>query len=450
VVGLIYELALGMLDFTTPEEMSFTIFYLLGVAFVGWGAGSRAAVLVSAASTAIMTTHEQMGLENSHLSLRLILWNASTRFLLFCAAGWLTAEITRLNRHLQNLVVARTAQLEAEIEKHKTTSAQLREALSRLRTIIASVPMILFAVDRERRITFEDGQALNVFGVEPGSRVGQSALEAYGNSAETQEQMSRALGGEEFCALVEIGPVALETRYSPTRDGSGAVCGYTGVAVNVTDRRQLERQILEISDREQARIGQELHDGLCQQLVSLAFDANSLESELSAKALPQARTAKRIADFLDQAITEARQLARGLFPIRLQAQGLPSALEELARTTRERFNVQCRSETHTGALVETKAMATHLYRIAQEAVNNAIQHGPARSIIVRLRNRDSRLELQVEDDGRGISPSRLKQCHGMGLHIMDYRARSIGGTFTFGPGPKGGTLISCCVPHRLE
>jgi signal transduction histidine kinase len=310
--------------------------------------------------------------------------------------------------------------------------------------------MVLFAVDRDGRITFEDGRALNVFGVEPGARVGLSAVEAYGRSPEVQEHMRRALGGEEFSAPVEIGPVALETWYSPTRDSSGGICGYTGVALNVTDRRQLERQILEISDREQARIGQELHDGLCQQLVSLAFDANSLESELTAKRLPQARTAKRIADLLDRAITEARQLARGLFPIRLDAQGLPSALEELARTTRERFGVQCRFEASEGAAVETKAMATHLYRIAQEAVNNAVQHGPARSITLRLQSRRNRLALEVQDDGQGISPVRLKQSHGMGLHIMDYRARSIGGTFAFGPGPDGGTLISCCVPGRLD
>ena len=450
VLGLLYELALGMVDFTTPEEMSFTIFYLLGVAFVGWGAGTRASVFISAASAGIMAYHERFGADNKPLGLGVILWNTSTRFLLFCAAGWLTAEITRLNRHLQSLVNARTAQLQSEIEKHKTTSAQLSEALLRLRAIIASVPMVLFAVDRQGKITFEDGRALNIFGVQPGERVGQNALEAYGNSLDIQEHMRRALGGEEFSASVEMGPVALDTWYSPARDNNGGICGYTGIAVNVTDRRRLERQILEISDREQARIGQEIHDGLCQQLVSLAFDANSLEGDLAAQKLSQARTAKRIADFLDQAISEARQLARGLFPIRLEAQGLPSALEELARATQERFRIQCRLETSEGAILATKAIATHLYRIAQEAVNNAVQHGPARSVILRLQNRRNRLELEVEDDGQGISTAHVKNCRGMGLHIMDYRARSIGGTFSFGPGPRGGTLISCCVPSRLD
>jgi signal transduction histidine kinase len=262
--------------------------------------------------------------------------------------------------------------------------------------------------------------------------------------------MQRALAGEEFSAPVEIGPIVLETWYSPARDTDGTISGYTGVAINVTDRRRLERQILEISDREQARLGQEIHDGLCQQLVSLAFDANSLEQELVGRKLPQAKTAKRITDFLDRAITEARQLARGLFPIRLDVQGLPSALEELARTTRERFGIECRFEVSEMARIETKTMATHLYRIAQEAITNAIKHGHARILTVRLFSRTRQLELNIEDNGQGFSPATLKNCQGMGLHIMDYRARSIGGTFSFRPGAQGGTSVSCCVPAAVD
>lgn len=448
VLGILYELTLGLLDYATPEEMSFTIFYLLGVAFVGWGGGTRAAALVSAVSAGIMISHERIALDSS--SHGVLVWNASTRFLLFCGVGWLTAEITRLNRHLQRLVEARTVRLRAETQKHKATSAQLSEALSRLQTIIANLPMIIFAVDRRGVITFEDGRALQSLGVTPGAHVGQKVSEAYSQSKEIPEHMHRALRGEEFSAPVEIGPVVLETWYSPTRERDGSVCGYTGVAVNVTGQRRLERQILEISDREQARLGQEIHDGLCQQLVSLAFDANALERELGERALPAARTAARIAQFLDQTITEARQLARGLFPIRLEAQGLPSALEELARATRERYGISCQFETSEAAAIANKTTATHLYRIAQEAVTNALKHGKPRAITLRLESRSGQLELQVEDDGQGIGPAKLTECRGMGLHIMDYRARSIGGTFSFGPGARGGTAVCCCVPTRLD
>ena len=211
LLGIGYELILGLLDYATPEEMSFTIFYLLGVAFVGWGGGTRPAILVSAIPAAILISHSKFapGLSN----LVVLVWNVSTRFLLFCAVGWLTSEITRLNRHLQKMVEARTAQLRAEIQKHKATSAQLSEALSRLQTIIANLPMVIFAVDRKGTLTFEDGRALNSLGIQPGAHVGQNVSQAYHQSRQIPEHMQRALRGEEFSALVELGPVVLETWY---------------------------------------------------------------------------------------------------------------------------------------------------------------------------------------------------------------------------------------------
>ena len=213
-----------------------------------------------------------------------------------------------------------------------------------------------------------------------------------------------------------------------------------------TERRRLERQILGISDREQARVGQDIHDGLCQHLVSLAFNANSLERQLSRQRRPEAAIAHRIADFLDQAITESRQLSRGLFPIRLEEEGLTSALDELAQTTRERFQVRCRLSSKQPVRIGDRTVAIHLYRIAQEAVNNAVKHGHADSISISLRARAGRLELKVQDNGTGLAAQSSRKPKGMGLHIMDYRARSIGGTLRLSPGLRGGVLVSCCVP----
>ncbi len=213
------------------------------------------------------------------------------------------------------------------------------------------------------------------------------------------------------------------------------------------EQHRLERQILEISDREQARIGQDIHDGLCQHLVSLAFDANALHRALAAGRQPEARTARRIARFLDRAITESRQLSRGLFPVRLETEGLASALEELATSTRDRFKIRCRFAGQGPVLVPARAIATHLYRIAQEAVSNAIRHSRARSITIRLRAGVRALELSVEDDGAGFSSATRQKSSGMGLHIMDYRARTLGGTLTVAPRRRGGTIVCCCVPR---
>jgi signal transduction histidine kinase len=216
------------------------------------------------------------------------------------------------------------------------------------------------------------------------------------------------------------------------------------------ERHRLERQLLEISDREHARMGQDIHDGLCQQLVILAFDANSLQGQLAAQHRTEAKAVGRIALYLDHAITEARRLSRGLFPVRLEREGLAPALEELARTTRERFSVRCRFVSKGSPSVKNSVVATHLYRIAQEAVRNAIKHSRATNIIIRLCARAGGLELSVEDDGSGVAAAGRAKATGMGLHIMDYRARAIGGALQLGPGPHGGTKVSCCVPARVS
>jgi PAS domain S-box-containing protein len=212
-------------------------------------------------------------------------------------------------------------------------------------------------------------------------------------------------------------------------------------------RHRLERQLLEISDREQARIGHEIHDGLCQHLVSLAFDANTLRRTLTAARRTEAGTARRIARYLDNAITEARQLSRGLFPVRLDKHGLPPALEELAKATCSRFNIRCRFVGDDLWPGVDSILATHLYRIAQEAVTNAVKHSRGRSVSIRLRARASKLELTVADNGAGLSADGPRKSGGLGLHIMDYRARTIGGTLRLGPGRRGGTVVYCCVPN---
>lgn len=213
-----------------------------------------------------------------------------------------------------------------------------------------------------------------------------------------------------------------------------------------SERHGLERQILEISERERIRIGQEIHDGLCQELVSLAFDAVSLGKQLSRARRPEAAIASRLAWHLDQAITGSRQLARGLFRICLEAEGLVPALRELARATAERFRVRCHFVGEPSPFAKGDPVASHLYRIAQEAVNNALKHGRANAISISLRVSARQMELAVLDDGIGLASTPSRKRQGMGLRIMDYRARSIGGALRLGPGPRGGTLVSCRLP----
>ena len=208
--------------------------------------------------------------------------------------------------------------------------------------------------------------------------------------------------------------------------------------------RETEKKILEISDREQARLGQDLHDGLCQLLVSAAFDCNRLRQRMAELSPADAAAAEDLGAMLDTGITQARQLARGLYPVKLETDGLTSALEELAATTRHRFQIDCALECAHPILLRDNVIATHLYRIAQEAVNNAARHSGGDRVLIRVCRSDGKLELTVSDNGGGVSAS--PKHNGMGLNIMDYRTRRIGGTLKLQRGTAGGTTVLCSVP----
>lgn len=210
----------------------------------------------------------------------------------------------------------------------------------------------------------------------------------------------------------------------------------------IIENRELERNILEISDREQARIGQDLHDGLCQQLVSAAFSTNMLREKLDRDFEAGTRDAARIADMIDDAINQARNLARGLYPVRLETDGLDLALRELASTLARRFDSVCAVECPEPVAPCRGAVGIHLYRIAQEALVNSAKHARAERIVISLVRRNGRVRLTVEDNGVGISRA-LPNPDGMGLRIMEYRARMIGADFWIGGAGSHGTQVSC-------
>jgi len=214
---------------------------------------------------------------------------------------------------------------------------------------------------------------------------------------------------------------------------------------DVTSRKLMEKQIAEISEREQLRMGHDLHDGVCQQLVSTAFAANLLRERLQEKDMPEARTAEQIVDLLNNAISDSRSLARGLYPVKLDLDGLGSALEELAENTRNISGICCRFQCEQPVLIHDSVAGTNLYRIAQEAVNNAVKHSNAKNISIELDAVEEEVMLTVSDDGMGFSPSKINgnQVKGMGLHIMRYRARLIGASLEIRPGHNGGTTVIC-------
>jgi len=213
------------------------------------------------------------------------------------------------------------------------------------------------------------------------------------------------------------------------------------VLATAIERRGLEEELLNISSREQRHIGQDLHDGLCQQLVGIEFRNSVLVQQLQDAPAAQAEAAK-IGESIRDVTRQARSLARGLSPVQIEANGLMAALDALTANAAKLFCLSCSFECPRAVLVENPMVATHLYRIAQEAIGNANKHAQAKSIVLSLKQSDGDLTLTVKDNGHGFERgSRVTE--GMGLRIMEYRADMIGAMLRVDSTIGKGTTVAC-------
>lgn len=215
-----------------------------------------------------------------------------------------------------------------------------------------------------------------------------------------------------------------------------------GIARDITERKRMEKEILEISNREQQRIGHDLHDGVCQQLAGIAYRVDILADQLQEKNFSEASEAERIGGLVNDAITQTRSVARGLFPVHLEESGLVLALEDLAGNATNLFKIKCDFAGGGPAPVLENGVAAHLYYIAQEAVLNAVKHGKASRVTLSLKHAGGRYELIIQDNGSGFGTGNGNS-KGMGVRIMHYRARTIGATLDLKSAPGAGTCISC-------
>jgi PAS domain S-box-containing protein len=226
---------------------------------------------------------------------------------------------------------------------------------------------------------------------------------------------------------------------------NGAPSHVIVTGIDITERQRLEKAILEVSAREQRRIGEDLHDGLGQHLTGIAFMSKVLESKLCDKSLPESGDAAKIVVLVNEAINKTRELSRGLLPVVSDAHGLMSALTRYAEEIQDLFRITCRFECGAPVLVYDVNVATHLYHIAREAVNNAIKHGEPNHVVIGLSAENGEGTLSIQDDGEGISETPADHA-GMGLNIMSYRANMIGGSLDVGKNFTGGTSVVCLFP----
>jgi PAS domain S-box-containing protein len=241
----------------------------------------------------------------------------------------------------------------------------------------------------------------------------------------------------------------LHTRGRVIFDQGGKPLRMTGAAQDITEIKQLEEEVLAVSEREQRRIGQDLHDDLCQRLAGIQLMGDVLQRDLLAKAKPEAEQAAMIAVRIRDAIAHTRMLARGLSPVALDSNGLMAALQELAENSGKLFQISCEFRFDGRVAVDNDAVATHLYRIAQEAVTNAVKHGRAKKVVIRLAESEDKCILTITDDGLGLPETPAKN-QGTGLQIMKYRAATIGASLKVCRAGGRGTCVSCsfCKPPR--
>jgi PAS domain S-box-containing protein len=326
----------------------------------------------------------------------------------------------------------------------------LQESESRLKAIVDTAADAIITIDKAGCITSFNAAAERMFGYSASEVAGKNInmLMPSPYREEHDRYLSRYLQSG-VAHIIGVGREVSGRR----KDGStfpvdlavseiGELRMFTGILRDLSERKALHRQILDIATAEQRRIGQDLHDGVGQELTGISLMADTLATLLRKNAVPEADLAARITRGVQEALDRVRTLSRGLIPVDVDAEGLMRALAELAGRVREETGVECHFSFAGVVLVRDNEVATHLYRIAQEAVANALRHGRPKHLEIKLEVRDEHLVLTVTDDGKGIERPGGKP-KGMGLQIMDYRARLLGGTLTVEPAPKGGTLVRC-------
>ncbi len=357
----------------------------------------------------------------------------------------------REERSLINMIAKRIG----EIIERKAAEDALKESMSRNKALLSAIPAIIFRIRR-------DGTILDVkrgkgFQRKRGARrlVDRNVYDLpliY--SALPMDAVYRAMA--QAFRVIETGETLI---YEERIAGTDGLCHYEvlltssgkddvlGIIRDNTAQRRLERQVLEISEWEQQRIGQDLHDSLCQQLAGIGFLGKVLQQRLAAESVVEAGDAGEIVSLIDEAITQTKGLSRGLYPVRLQANGLMTGLSELAKQVKRLFGITCRFECKHPVLIHDNTMAIHLYRIAQEAVNNAIKHGKARLILISISGDNGETILTVRNDGLGFRRIS-KKTKGMGISIMKHRAALIGASLNIRSDDEEGTVVTCSFHNK--
>ncbi|NDD29946.1 MAG: PAS domain-containing protein [Proteobacteria bacterium] len=326
----------------------------------------------------------------------------------------------------------------------------LEIAALRWRRVVDLAPCAILMIDGDGRIDWANQSALHLFECAPVVLAGTSLFDyvACGLLADLLDRRVSSAGRVICPATVRSArgrTAAVELIVEAALDEQGA--SYLVTIDDSSDRTRLQREVLDSAERERRRIGRDLHDCLGQQLVGVGLLVRNLIGRLREQAVDEAlvQLADRAAEIVGEMVGQTRDLARGLYPVELETKGLVQALQALVTQTADLGGIRVELRVQLSRLIDIDMeRASHLYRIAQEALSNAVRHAKAQSILVWLHSDADRIELSVIDDGRGLAPF-IERGDGLGFRLMAERASIIGALLTIESEGEGGTRVRCTL-----
>ena len=347
--------------------------------------------------------------------------------------------------------------IRADITERKRMEEALRESEQRTRAIVETAVEGIITINERGIVESVNPAACRMFGYAPEEIIGRNVSllmpaphqENHDSYLANYQRTghSKIIGiGRELEGQRKDGTLfPMEFSISEVRLGERRL--FTGMVRDISERRELEQAVAAAGEQERTRIGRELHDGLGQQLGGLLFLMNGLQRDLQSANAPQADTAGQLSKELATALAQARNLAHELYAVSATPEGLVEGLDNLAERVATERRIVCAFAGEKNVLVPNQTVASHLYRIAQEAVHNALKHSRATRIDIELIRAATSLDLRVRDNGIGFqSPSAAR---GLGQRTMEQRARLIGGRLLVQTNPGGGVEVTCSVPKTV-
>ena len=479
VLGIALLGVIALVDWATWQEVQFRLLYVLPTVVLAWYVGKWAAIPSAIVGTAVWLgvelsyhrtyEHHQIPYINAamllaaSLGFALVVATVASRKRLLAvevvARMRAESQLLATNESLEARVLERTAAAEARTLALQCSEEALRRSSAILSAILDQMQEAVIVTDRAGCLHIANCAAASLFRLkapqgllilepsEPAIRL-EDLLRGYRGAAAL---LGQALAGKAV-AHADLGPNSALGAAGPWLNfsshslqlGSAENDGVVFVFTDVSGAKEMDQTVANAIEEEQQRIGRDLHDGLGQHLVSTAMAVSLLRNRLAQDGRAGPEEVHGIATLVDGAITHVRDIARGLFPVSLEQQGLAATLKGLADQVSRSTGVRCEVEAPPKFAEPATQIAVHLYRIAQESVANAIRHNPPDRIILRLEEPDEGLRLSVVSVGRQlVQPSGGRS--GLGLAIMHHRARLIQGDLQIYDEPQGDTVVECTL-----